>query len=104
MRETFTVTEKRLLTSFVEWSRRSRDGSRPRNPVVLLTGHELFVDYLVGAKWNELGAPWSNFTDYDHTRNLFNLAQATQAIHLGLPSFYEGWGARQKRRTAKAPS
>jgi hypothetical protein len=67
-----------------------------------LTGHELFVDHLVDVKWKELGAPYSNFTDYEHTRNLFNLAQATQAIHLGLPSFYEGWAAKKKRRSAKA--
>jgi hypothetical protein len=35
MRETFTATEKRILKGFVEWSRRSGDRSRPRNPVVL---------------------------------------------------------------------
>jgi hypothetical protein len=102
MRETFTPSEKRILKSFVKWSRRSGDRSRPRNPVVLLTGHELFVDHLVGVKWKELGPPHSNFTDYEHTRSLFNLAQATQAIQLGLPSFYESWAAKTKRRSAKA--
>lgn len=101
MRETFTANEKRLLRRFSEWSRRSGDYSRPRNPVVLLTGHELFVDHLVGAKWKELGEPHARFAEYEHTRNLFNLAQATQAIHLGLSSFYEDWSAKKKRRAAK---
>lgn len=102
MRETFTESEKQILKSFVQWSRRSGEGSKPRNPVVLLTGHELFVDHLVAAKWKELGPPWSDFTDYDDTRDLFNLAQSTQTIHLGLPSFYEDWTARQKSRSKRA--
>ncbi len=57
MRETFTASEKRILKSFIEWTRRSGDRSRPRNPVVLLTGHELFVDHLARIKWKELGPP-----------------------------------------------
>jgi hypothetical protein len=52
-------------------------------------------------KWKELDETYARYADYEHTRNLFNLAQATQVIHRGLSSFYEDWAAKKKRRAAK---
>jgi hypothetical protein len=98
MRDEFTPSEKKLLKPFVEWGRRANERGLPTNPVVLLTGHELFMDHMVSSTWKALSAPHVNFADYEHTRNLHNLAQATQAIHLGLPSFYESQAAKWKAK------
>lgn len=98
MRDEFTVAEKNILKQFVLWARRANDRGRPINPVVLLTGHELFADFMITQAWKELGGEHAKYADFDHTRDLYSFAQATQAIHLGLPSFYEGWAAKRKRR------
>ncbi len=85
LRENFTPSEKKLLQPFVKWGRRPDEHGRPTNPVILLTAHELFVEHLIIATWKELGEPYKAFAEYRHTRNLYNFADATQRIHLGLP-------------------
>lgn len=98
MRDDFTVAEKKILKQFVLWARRPNDRGWPTNPVVLLTEHELFVDFMITQAWKKLGGEHAKYADYDHTRDLYSFAQATQVIHLGLPSFYEGWAEKRKRR------
>jgi len=100
LRENFTASEKMLLQRFVKWCRRLDDHERPTNPVILLTAHELFFEYLISATWKDLGEPYKSFADYEHTRNLHNFADATQRIYLGLPSFHDWRAAEWKKRRA----
>ena len=104
LREDFTHAEKQLLEKFVNWGRRVNVYGQPTNPVVLLTAHELTMDYLLSATWKDLGGAHARFADYQHTRTLLNLADATQQIYLGLPSFHqvrrEYWDKRLARRKA----
>ncbi len=88
MRNHFTENEKKIIGQFVKWASRLNTRGKVINPVILFTGHELFVDYLLSATWKDLGKPYEDYTDYEHTKDLYSLAQATQAIYLGLPSFY----------------
>lgn len=101
LRDHFTPSEKEILQPFVKWGRRKNAQGRPTNPVILLTAHELFMRYLISATWKELGKPYELFTDYEHTRNLYNFANATQQIHLGLPSIHEARAAEWKKRAAR---
>ena len=101
LREQFTPAEKKLLEPFVNWGRRPDDEGRPTNPVILLTAHELFMEHMISATWEELGEPYKSFSDYDHTKNLHNFANATQRIHLGLPSFHEWQDTIWKKRAAR---
>ena len=98
MRNEFTPTEKTLLKKFALWGRRLNDRGRATNPVILLTGHELFMRYRISSAWKELGREHAKYADFNHHRNLYEFAQATQAIHLGLPSFFEGRMAKRKHR------
>jgi hypothetical protein len=84
MRDHFTKNEKKLLTSLVKWGRRIDQNGMPTNPVILMTGKELFVDHFISATWKSLGEPHSKFEDYNHTRNLHAFADSTQQIYLGL--------------------
>jgi hypothetical protein len=51
MRDQFTVAEKKILTKFVAWSRRVNVYGEPTNPVLLLTSHELTMDYHLSSTW-----------------------------------------------------
>jgi len=105
LRNDFTKAEKDLLKRFVSWGRRVNIYGEPTNPVLLLTSHELMMDHYISSTWKELGGEHAKFGDYDHTRTMFNFADATQRIYLGMPSFHqerrEYWEARHKRRLAR---
>lgn len=106
LREHFTAPEKKLLQSFVNWGRRPDYDGQPTNPVILLTAHELFFEHHIGATWKALGKPYEGFADYEHTRNLYNFADATQRIYLDLPSFHQQqldkWKKRAERKKKRA--
>ena len=87
LRPEFTDNERRLLLPFVKWTRRLNQYSSPTNLVILLTGVELFHEFDIESTWSDLGGRYERFANYDSARSLVGLAQATQAIHLGLPSF-----------------
>ncbi len=101
LREHFTDTEKELLRNFVRWGRRPDEHGRPTNPVILLTAHELFFDFLISSTWEKLGGIYKTFADYEHTHNLYNFADATQIIYLGLPAFHEWRAEEYKKRYAR---
>lgn len=104
LRGHFTAIEKKVLTKFVAWGRRVNEYGEPTNPVILLTAHELTMDYDLSSTWKALGGNHAKFADYEHTRTLFNLADATQQIYLSMPSFHnerdEYWKKRHAQRKA----
>jgi hypothetical protein len=104
MRDHFLPAEKRILEPFVKWGRRLNADREPSNPVLLLTSNELMCDHLLSATWEELGGVHAKFATYDHTRDVRSLADATQQIYLGLPSFdtmrQAQWEKRIKGRRA----
>ena len=87
MRDEFTEGEKRILLPFVKWTRRLDKNRVPTNPVILLTGVELFHDFRLRLTWKNKGGRHAKFADSKYTRNLRKLAEATQAIYLNLPFF-----------------
>jgi hypothetical protein len=87
LRDRFLPAEKRILEPFVKWGRRANADGEPTNPVVLLTSNELMFDFLLQSTWKDLGGEHAKFGTYDHTRNMRSIADATQQIYLGLPSF-----------------
>ncbi len=81
----FSNNEVIRLKEFVKWCREPIK-SEPRHWVILLTGTELFNEFLEGA-WKKKGEPFSRFADYSFTHDFERLSDATLAIYLGLPSF-----------------
>ena len=61
--------------------------SGPTNLVVLVTDVELFHELSVESTWSDTGGRYERFANYDSTRTLMRLAQATRAIYLDLPIF-----------------
>ena len=98
MREEFTLGEVRILLPFVRWARRLDANWMPTNPVVLLTGVELFHEFDIESTWKDRGGRYETFANYHSSHSLLRLAEATQAIYLGLPLFVEDQRAEEERR------
>ena len=83
-----TDDEKAAIADLASWGREPLDGGRPRAPVVVLTGVELFSPWSVNETWKGLDGLRKRLADAGHVRldNLWALADATQQIYLGLPS------------------
>ena len=86
LRETFNAGEVRILKPFVKWARKANRNLTPRNPVIFLTGVELFQDFSFSETWLDKGGVHGQFAGYHSTRDLDGLARATQAIYLDLPT------------------
>ena len=99
----FSDRDKRLLTPFVKKYRKYAKLDRPKNPVLLLTGTELFSDFGPLQCWRDAGGQMKAFADSGRSLGgLLTLCDATQQVHLGLPSWHEDWRvAFDKRRKKK---
>ncbi len=102
LRNHFTDNEKERLKRLAQWARRPNKSYEPTNPFILLTGNELFFDITLGSTWKDLGEPYSKYDDYDYTNKLRGLSEATQAIYLGLSSYYEDDRYQLRRGVRKA--
>ena len=104
LRRTLTPHEVKEIQKITKAGMKQWKVERPLNPVLVLTGHELFSLYGVPNCWNALAIP--DWTKRTHT--LLGACNATQAIHLGMPHWHEAWKAerekkkRRKRRAATA--
>ena len=96
LKESFSENEKQRLNEFVLWAR-DPVGYRPRHWVILLTGTELFNEFLERT-WKDLGEPFSAHANYHSTKYLEPLSDATQSIYLGLDSYYKWLENMRKER------
>ena len=80
--------EKVLIGALARWGRETLDDGRPRAPVIVLTGNELFAEWRLENTWRDLGGQHAQFVGPAYIRldNLWNLADATQQLYLDLPS------------------
>ncbi len=82
--------EKALIGELARWGFEMTDnGMRAR--VIVLTGHELFAPWQIEEAWKTLGGLHKKFADMSALRldNLENIADLSQQLYLGLPSFSE---------------
>ena len=98
MRDEFTEGEKRILLPFVKWARRLDKRWMPSNPVILLTGVEIFFQISIGYTWEKKGGRHAEFAKERSWGSLRNLAESTQAIYLDLPPFSEDVLKRASQR------
>ncbi|WP_386080858.1 hypothetical protein ACFIOZ_20380 [Vreelandella sp. F11] len=86
LKDSFSKEEKKRLIEFVSWAREPVN-SRPRHWVILLTGTELFNDFLERT-WKNLGEPYSTNANFHSTHYLEQLSDATQSIYLDIDYYY----------------
>jgi hypothetical protein len=100
LKEKFSNREIEMLRGLANWGRRRQMDGRPRNPVVVLTGTELFASFRLSSAWKE-NSKASKLIEpsYLDLANPFTLAELTQQIYLNLPPFHadlEKKGGRKK--------
>lgn len=96
LKGSFSDEERKILTEFVDWTR-NNNSYGPKHWVILLTGTELF-DKDLSKAWKKLGEPFNNYTDYHSLRSFESLSNATLSIYLGLPSYYDWYEAKSKKK------
>ena len=93
-----TPAEKSEISKIARRGRRYWKPERPINPVCVLTGYELLSHFGPPYCWKELKLDERRFR---HIVGLMEFCNATQQIHLGLPSWEEDWHKKWERRRTK---
>ena len=101
LRKTLDASERKEIARIARAGMKRWKTERPINPVLVLTGHELFGFEGPPYCWKGLTVPdWAK-----NAHSILDICNATQSIHLGLPHWQELWHAefekRQKRRAKR---
>lgn len=102
-----TLKEKLLpaeivsIKAIAQSQRNKRLRGQANSPVIVLTGTELFSSDGAPKCWRGKGGAYDKFSDErSEWSDLFSIADATQQLYLGLPSWFEWSEAeRNKKRT-----
>lgn len=101
MRERLTDTEKRMIKPLVNSGRRHWKAEQMYNPVVILTGTELFSTHGIPHCWKgKEGIAGELEKGKFYSRNLSDIADATQQIYLDMKPYHE-WRAEQWKKRQK---
>jgi hypothetical protein len=103
LRKELRNDDKKRLAALAQWSRGQLGAGLRRNPVLVLTGIELFSDLGPPRCWREAGAPYDRFAKvYMGHEGIDRLCDVTQQLHLGMES-YSSWLEREleKRRRSR---
>jgi hypothetical protein len=99
LRKALTDGEKRLLRPVANRERKYWKAERPHNPVLVLTGNELFADDDPHEVWKQLGGVHgSHAHSWYGGRDLIGLSDATQQIYLGMRSRRQSITEKEIRR------
>lgn len=88
------------LRRLANWGREYIRGTRKsRAPLIILTGNELFAPYRLEMAWKKIGGKHQELIEpgYVHADNLRVLANLTQQLYLGLPSYFDWQNEKWKR-------
>lgn len=103
LRKILEKDEIKQITRITNAGRKYWKDDHPRNPVLVLTGTELFSRDNPPQCWKDLG--FGN--KFDRVHDLLSTCNATQQIHLGMASWHETWEKEfenKKKRRAKRQS
>ena len=107
LKKSLSQKEKTFLRSVVNRSRKYRQNDRPFNPVLILTGTELFSELHLAQSWQEAGGIRAGFVQDNilGLTDLLELCDLTQQIYLDMDSWHQ-WLDRQLGRatTLVAPT
>ena len=103
LRKLVTEKEKRLLRPVVNRGRRYWKAERPYNPVLILTGTELFSDREPPECWKDAGGKHATFAqNYRGWRDLLRLCDATQQLYLDMKPWHQWLEERWKRNRERS--
>lgn len=98
LRKKLNKDEIKQITKIAKAGRKYWKSEKPINPVLILTGNEIFSNWGAPQCWKDMGLK----KQFDHIYGLLDLCNATQQIYLNLPSWHEYWYKEfEKRRSRK---
>jgi hypothetical protein len=88
LKDELSDAEKLSIGELAMQGRATLENGRPRWPVIVLTGTELFASWNLSRAWKDKGGQHAHFAQPASVRldNLWTLAQLTQQLYLGLPA------------------
>ena len=101
MKEEFSPEEIDRIKRLAQWGREyDREKRQTRAPVIVLTGTELFAEHSLEESWEKKGGVHKDFigTGLGRTDNLRTLADLTQELYLGMPSYHSAILAKMRKR------
>lgn len=102
LRPTLTVREKKIIAKLARRGRKHFKAERWLNPVLILTGIELFSDFGPPSCWKDKGVPCNTFADNWHVRDgIQELCNATQQMHLGIESYWKWYEQKRQKKLSK---
>ena len=93
--------EIQRIRKLAEWGREyDKERKETRAPVIVLTGMELFTPHFLEQVWKDKGGKHAQLVEpaYVHLDNLKTLANFTQQLYLGMPSFGAWREAKWKKK------
>lgn len=96
LRKSLTSQEVIEITRIAKAGRKYWKSERPINPVLVLTGNELFHHSGPPYCWNE-----DIKKKFDHLRGLISVCDATQQIYLNLPSWHDEWREKWEKKRSR---
>jgi hypothetical protein len=103
LRKELTGNEKKLLRALVNRGRKYWKAERPYNPVLILTGTELFADFRPEYSWKEGSASHSAMAQkMQGHMSILGLCDATQQLYLDMKPWHEWLRERRELKRAKA--
>jgi hypothetical protein len=99
MKHQLAAVERDRIRKFAEWGRMLQSNGEPRAMVIVLTGTELFADRYLKKAWEDFGGKHSEMIKHPSTNidDLWTLAEITQQLYLGMPSYWRWYEERRTR-------
>jgi hypothetical protein len=103
LRETLKPTEKRAISRIAQSGRASLKTGQQTNPVLVLTRLELFGQFKIGRFTDHYGARSKYAERAFVVRDLQDLCDFTQQVHLGMESYHDWLDKKRQKRASKLP-
>ena len=102
LRRSLEESEKRRIRTLANKGRRYWKAERPYNPVLVLTGNELFAEFGIHEAWEKVGGKHATLaSQFRGLDNLIEVCDATQQLYLDLKPWQEWLHERWERRRLK---
>jgi hypothetical protein len=103
LKKQLSDSEKSRIRKFADWGRVPQKNGEPRAMVIVLTGTELFADHHLKQTWEAMGGAHAAVVKHPsvHIDDLWVLADITQRLYLGMPSYWDWRQRRHRKRKGK---
>ena len=89
LKESLNNDEKAILCGLVNQCRKYWKNERPVNPVLILTGAELFAEFDLKQAWEDAGGRRATYAKSIATNDLLDLCDITQQVYLDMNSWHQ---------------